>query len=169
LVNASYIATCLLCNGLILTQRRNAFRSFSDLSEKNKSGRGACPRSSNPGTSRATQLAGKNWLATGDAAIAFDPLSSHGITNAVYTANRAVKAIALHLSDGDEKHFQEYAESLSTIFATYLGTRYELYQRERRWPEAAFWSSAEGAQYDRGAQHGLAPKAHNMIEARNMV
>ncbi len=153
-MNASYIATCLLCNGLILTQRRNAFRSFSDLSEKNKSGRGACPRSSNPGTSRATQLAGKNWLATGDAAIAFDPLSSHGITNAVYTANRAVKAIALHLSDGDEKHFQEYAESLSTIFATYLGTRYELYRRERRWPEAAFWTSA---------------KAHNMIEARNMV
>jgi hypothetical protein len=42
---------------------------------------------------------------------------------------------------------------LSTIFA-YLGTRYELYRRERRWPEAAFWTSA---------------KAHNMIEARNMV
>jgi flavin-dependent dehydrogenase len=79
-------------------------------------------------------------LATGDAAIAFDPLSSHGITNAIYTANRAVKAIALHLSDPDEKQFREYAESLSAIFAAYLGTRYELYKRERRWPEAAFWS-----------------------------
>src|SRR5215510_829215 len=43
------------------------------------------------GSSRATQLAGKCWLATGDAAIAFDPLSSHGITNAVYTAHRAVE------------------------------------------------------------------------------
>ena len=41
------------------------------------------------GSSRATQLAGKCWLTVGDAAIAFDPLSSHGITNAVYTAHRA--------------------------------------------------------------------------------
>ncbi|HEX7772499.1 MAG TPA: FAD-dependent monooxygenase [Pyrinomonadaceae bacterium] len=92
------------------------------------------------GSSRATQLAGKCWLAVGDAAIAFDPLSSHGITNAVYTAHRAVEAITLHLSDADDKHFREYAESLSTIFATYLRTRHELYHRERRWPDAAFWS-----------------------------
>jgi len=91
------------------------------------------------GSSQAAQLAGKCWLATGDAATAFDPLSSHGITNAVYTAHRAVEAIALHLSDSDEKHFREYAEFLSGIFATYLGTRYELYQRERRWPGAVFW------------------------------
>jgi len=94
------------------------------------------------GSSRATQLAGKCWLATGDAAVAFDPLSSHGITNAVCTAHRAVEAIALHLSDPDEKHFREYAEFLSAIFATYLGTRYELYQRERRWPGAAFWTGS---------------------------
>jgi 2-polyprenyl-6-methoxyphenol hydroxylase-like FAD-dependent oxidoreductase len=92
------------------------------------------------GSSRAVELAGKCWLATGDAAIAFDPLSSHGITNAVYTAQRAVKAIALHLSDPNEKHFQEYAELLSAIFTTYLGTRNVLYQRERRWPQAAFWT-----------------------------
>ena len=92
------------------------------------------------GSSRATQLAGNCWLAAGDAAIAFDPLSSHGITNAVYTAHRAVEAIALHLSDSDEKHFREYAESLSAIFSTYLATRHDLYQRERRWPEAVFWT-----------------------------
>lgn len=92
------------------------------------------------GSSRATQLAGKCWLATGDAAIAFDPLSSHGITNAIYTADRAMKAIALYLCDPNDKHFHEYAESLSAIFATYLGTRYDLYRRERRWPQAAFWT-----------------------------
>ena len=92
------------------------------------------------GSSRATQLAGKCWLATGDAAIAFDPLSSHGITNAVYTAHRAVAAIALHLSDRHEKHFREYATSLSAIFNTYLGTKDDLYHRERRWPAAAFWT-----------------------------
>ena len=50
----------------------------------------------------------------------------------VYTAKGAVEAIALHLSDQDENHFRKYAESLSAIFATYLGTRHELYQRERR-------------------------------------
>ena len=92
------------------------------------------------GSSRAAQLAGKCWLAAGDAAIAFDPLSSHGITNAVYTAHRAAEAIALHLSDANEKHFREYASSLSSIFATYVATKDELYQRERRWPAAAFWT-----------------------------
>jgi flavin-dependent dehydrogenase len=95
------------------------------------------------GSSRAAQLAGKHWLAVGDAAIAFDPLSSQGITNAVYTAHRAVEAIALHLSDPDEKHFREYAESLSSIFSTYLATRYDLYQRERRWPGAVFWTNSD--------------------------
>src|SRR5689334_17904243 len=49
------------------------------------------------GSSRAAQLAGPCWLAVGDAAIAFDPLSSHGITNAVYTAHKAAEAIALQL------------------------------------------------------------------------
>lgn len=92
------------------------------------------------GSSRAVQLAGECWLATGDAAIAFDPLSSHGITNAVYTAHRAVEAIALHLATPDEKHFREYAASLSAIFSTYLSTKDDLYQREQRWPAAAFWT-----------------------------
>jgi len=91
-------------------------------------------------SSRAAQLAGNGWLATGDAAIAVDPLCSHGITNAVYTAKRAVEAIALNLSDPDEKHFQEYSASLSGIFAQYLETKFELYQRERRWTAAPFWA-----------------------------
>jgi len=91
------------------------------------------------GSSRAAKLAGKCWLATGDAAIAFDPLSSHGITNAVYTAHRAAEAITHYLSDTHAKHFRQYADSLSAIFATYLGTRHDLYRRERRWPRAAFW------------------------------
>src|SRR5262249_53755466 len=33
---------------------------------------------------------GAQWLAIGDAAFTLDPLSSHGITNAVYSAHRAV-------------------------------------------------------------------------------
>ena len=95
------------------------------------------------GSSRPAQFAGQCWLATGDAAIAFDPLSSHGITNAVYTAHKAAEAIALHLSDFNEKYFREYAESLSAIFAAYLGTRYELYERERRWLGSPFWTSGK--------------------------
>jgi flavin-dependent dehydrogenase len=54
------------------------------------------------GSSRAQAIAGKNWLAVGDAAFAFDPLSSHGITNAIYAAQKAATAIEAYLQNADE-------------------------------------------------------------------
>lgn len=103
-------------------------------------GNGATVVGSDASSSRATQFFGKNWLAVGDAALAFDPLSSHGITNALYTARQAIEVIKRRLSDGDERHFREYGESLSGIFRQYLQSRNDLYRREQRWPESLFWA-----------------------------
>lgn len=75
-----------------------------------------------------------NYLAIGDAAMAFDPLSSHGITNAVYTADRAAKAIV-----GSSYSFNQYHKDLQEIYKGYLETKNSLYQREQRWTENAFW------------------------------
>lgn len=77
-------------------------------------------------SSRAAQIAGQNWLAVGDTALAFDPLSSHGITNAVYTAWRAQEAIAQVFKSDLQTPLLEYAHTLEKIFVTYLQTQQQL-------------------------------------------
>lgn len=90
-------------------------------------------------SSVAKQLAGSNWLALGDAAMSFDPLSSHGITNALYTSVKAVEAIEKKLEFADTEAFPEYAETIQTIFQQYLQSKNQLYQQETRWKDEDFW------------------------------
>ncbi len=93
----------------------------------------------NAGSSRAADCAGNNWLAIGDAAIAFDPLSSHGITNALYTAQKAAIAIEAYLHQPGKAILKEYDAALKAIFMQYNTTCRQLYSSEKRWPEAPFW------------------------------
>jgi len=79
-------------------------------------------------------ITGNNWLAIGDAALAFDPLSSHGITNAIYTANCAVNALTR-----TSYTLETYQRDIQDIFNTYLDTKNILYQREQRWSKELFW------------------------------
>ena len=92
-------------------------------------------------SSKATQLAGNCWLAAGDAAIAFDPLSSHGITNALYGASRAFEAIEQRIASPTGDAFAEYAKTLNSIFTEYLRQRTQRYATEQRWP-STFWQQA---------------------------
>jgi len=71
----------------------------------------------------SNEIAGSDWLALGDAAIAFDPLSSHGITNAVYTAWQAAEAIEERLGSDSDFALGVYSEKLRKIFRAYLATR----------------------------------------------
>ncbi|MDI3287007.1 FAD-dependent monooxygenase [Polyangium sp. 15x6] len=90
-------------------------------------------------SSKAHTMAGRHWLALGDAALSFDPLSSHGITNAVYTAQLAASTIVAARSGGGEGALREYEATLTAIFMQYLQSKDQLYRQERRWPHAAFW------------------------------
>lgn len=86
------------------------------------------------------QPAGPGWFACGDAAGCFDPLSSQGLFNALYTglataqaADRALSgdpagATALHL---DRLH------SIRTAYRAHLSAWYGL---EQRWPDSPFWA-----------------------------
>ncbi len=78
-------------------------------------------------SSRASQIAGSNWLAIGDAAIAFDPLSSHGISNAIYCANSASNAIGSHMANNTIATFEDYENTVSQIFDEYLKQKLKLY------------------------------------------
>jgi flavin-dependent dehydrogenase len=84
----------------------------------------------NANSSRASQITGSNWLAIGDAAIAFDPLSSHGISNAIYCANAASNAIESRISNGAIAPFQDYDDTLRQIFNEYLKQKSKLYEAQ---------------------------------------
>jgi flavin-dependent dehydrogenase len=72
------------------------------------------------------------WVAVGDAASAYDPLSSLGICKALESGLRAGKAIA-------EGRLDEYEAWVRSSFEDYLRTREAYYAMEQRWPASPFW------------------------------
>jgi len=81
---------------------------------------------------------GLGWLAAGDAAISFDPLSAQGIFNALYTGVAASRAAAAHLS-GDTLALPRYQQRICDIHAAYRKHLAHWYAHEQRWPQAPFW------------------------------
>jgi flavin-dependent dehydrogenase len=91
-------------------------------------------------SSKATKVTGSNWLALGDAAISFDPLSSHGISNALYCAKTATVAIESFLESNSAFPLEQYENTLHLIFDEYLKNKTKLYAAEKRWKGSAFWN-----------------------------
>ncbi len=87
--------------------------------------------------------AGTDWIAVGDAAMAFDPLSSQGIFNALYTGLAAAETADRWLR-GDRASLDEYAAEVGDIWRAYEHHRTAWYGLERRWPESAFWARRHG-------------------------
>ncbi len=96
------------------------------------------PRIVAANTSRMDRLCGKGWLAIGDAAITFDPLSSQGVYKALESGIYAARAIQRSFA-GDVKALQDYASEVRVQFADYLLTRNKYYCRQKRWPYSIFW------------------------------
>ncbi|MEM8961290.1 MAG: hypothetical protein AAGD38_07430 [Acidobacteriota bacterium] len=90
---------------------------------------------------------GAGWLAVGDAASTFDPLSSQGLCRALRGGIFAAYAAADFLSgngrnDPDQRSrlsLERYSHVIQEEFRGFLGTRSEVYDTERRWPENRFW------------------------------
>ena len=82
--------------------------------------------------------AGDGFLAAGDAALAFDPLSSQGLLNALFTGLAAAEAADSHLR-GDAEALRRYRETISGIAAAYRRHLSTFYAMEQRWPREAFW------------------------------
>jgi flavin-dependent dehydrogenase len=94
-------------------------------------------------TSRLDHVAGKNWLAVGDAAMALDPLSSQGVYNALQSGLIAAQAIDSALA-GDVTAPQKYAASVEEDYDACLETRAYYYAAETRWPDSPFWQRRVG-------------------------
>jgi len=96
-------------------------------------------RGTDAASSRLVAFAGPGWVAVGDAALGFDPLSSQGLFNALYTGLRAGEALDAALS-GDNGPLVRYAERLERIHRAYRANLSSFYGLERRWAGHVFWT-----------------------------
>lgn len=98
--------------------------------------------------------AGPRWLAVGDTALAFDPLSSKGISNALHTGLRAADALFRH-ERGDLDAIDGYAQHALDIHRVYREQLRAFHAMEARWPEAPYWSRRQALP----AAENLSPRA----------
>jgi flavin-dependent dehydrogenase len=82
---------------------------------------------------------GERWLAVGDAASSFDPLSSQGIVKGLRSGIFASYAVSDLLVGGDREGMSRYERWVADEFDAYCTTRSRYYALERRWPEREFW------------------------------
>jgi hypothetical protein len=82
---------------------------------------------------------GSGWVAAGDAAAAFDPLSSMGIGHAVTSGIHAARVAHDQLTLKG-RLTSEYTINVAHNFQKYLELRRDYYQIERRWPDRPFWA-----------------------------
>jgi flavin-dependent dehydrogenase len=96
----------------------------------------AIPRACPAGAARTEHLAGGAWLAVGDAAAAFDPLSSQGVATAVLMGSRAGNAIA---SPDRSRAVEAWTEAYAMLVAEHADLRTYYARLETRWPGSVFW------------------------------
>ena len=82
------------------------------------------------GTAHLDPPVGAGWLAAGDAAASFDPLSSQGILTAVLMGREAARGI-----DDPPRSRPATGPSSPTT-----SRRRAIYRREERWPDSPFWA-----------------------------
>jgi flavin-dependent dehydrogenase len=87
---------------------------------------------------RLDHAAGDRWLAVGDAAMAWDPLTSAGLVLALRSALRAGQVVP-RLLTGDADAGTQYAGQLAAAHSRYLAERGAYYALEHRWPASEFW------------------------------
>lgn len=91
-------------------------------------------------------VGGARWLAVGDAASAFDPISSQGIWKALEDGLRAGQAIAQWRAGGaGDEALEGHRAAVEQRFEGYLQQRAYFYEQEQRWRDAPFWRERQGA------------------------
>jgi flavin-dependent dehydrogenase len=106
------------------------------------------PRIRSAASSCLSATGGTRWVAAGDAAAAFDPLSSQGILTAMESGRDAARSLLVRLQGG--RHIlRGDAKATGPPYVRYLAERAAYYALEKRWPDSPFWSR----------RHGIRPRA----------
>jgi flavin-dependent dehydrogenase len=85
-------------------------------------------------------IAGEAWLAAGDSASSYDPLSGRGILKALRQATNAAIAVDGFLR-GETGLLADYAALIRREFEAYVRERRAHYAAERRWSGREFWDN----------------------------
>lgn len=102
------------------------------------------PPTVRPAYSQVLQpAAAAGWIAAGDAAASFDPLSSMGIGHALSSGIEAARVAHAALEHGGEAG-AAYTAAVARHFREFLSLRRAHYAAEQRWPDAPFWASRHG-------------------------
>ncbi|MCB0397103.1 MAG: tryptophan 7-halogenase [Flavobacteriales bacterium] len=86
---------------------------------------------------------GKGWLAIGDSAAAYDPITSGGILKALSDGMRSASAI--HKFFGQGENFSNYGAECERRNNEYLERRETYYHAENRWNRGGFWKKMQDA------------------------
>ncbi|UYO92246.1 NAD(P)/FAD-dependent oxidoreductase [Pollutimonas sp. M17] len=109
---------------------------------------------------RLRDFVGDAWMAVGDAAQAYDPLSSQGMDKALRTGSHAGHMIHYALTDlaqgaaaldGGNTYIQQYDEQQRQLWHAYLKQRDFYYQAQPRWSDQPFWQRRRHADTPRAA------------------
>jgi flavin-dependent dehydrogenase len=88
---------------------------------------------------RLAQVRGAGWIACGDAAMCFDPISGQGIFSALHGGFACGTAVIGALNR-EARKLDEYASQMNDVWNIYRARLRAIYRNERRWPAAGFWS-----------------------------
>jgi flavin-dependent dehydrogenase len=92
-------------------------------------------------TSRLDARTGPAWVAVGDAAATFDPLSSLGLLRALLSAKEASAAIVAGLIEGNSGDpMSNYWGATGDMFGAYIHDLRRHYALETRWQSSRFWA-----------------------------
>lgn len=83
-------------------------------------------------------IAGDAWLAAGDSAASYDPVSGSGVHKALAQGALAAEAVHRRLR-GEAGSVEAYGARIRADFNAYAWTRRSTYAAERRWGEDGFW------------------------------
>ncbi|MHA7056537.1 NAD(P)/FAD-dependent oxidoreductase [Aquimarina sp. M1] len=89
-------------------------------------------------TQLLSSVIGDSWLAVGDAASSYDPISSLGIFKSLMMSQFAAYATLDDLK-GNDLGLQKYQRIITQDYQGYLKKRQEYYARENRYTTSPFW------------------------------
>ena len=84
-------------------------------------------------------MVGGSWMATGDAAVTYDPLCGHGLIAAMDSARYAAVAL-IELARGNGPALEDYAIGMTAGYQRYRNELRAYYGAETRWKNSQFWS-----------------------------
>jgi flavin-dependent dehydrogenase len=102
---------------------------------------------------RLQEFCGDAWMAVGDAAQAYDPLSSQGIDKALKSGSHAGHMIHYALTDSQQDgaalgrsntYIHRYEAQQQQLWQTYLSHKDYYYRMQPRWSDQLFWQRRAG-------------------------